>query len=100
MKMTLLAAVTALAACAAEVDAPLTAAGGAAPAGDAETACVAAVRTTTGATGPLGVLSSEVSQAGTTVLVEVPGATAPWSCRVSTDGVIEETMFTGSEGYL
>ena len=99
MKINLIAAVTALAACTAQVDPP-SAVTGAAPASAAEAACVAAVRTTTAAPGALGVISSEVSDSGTTVLVSVPGATAPWSCRVSADGVVEETMFTGSEGYL
>ena len=72
-------------------EAPPAAAG--APTG-AEAACVAAVKATTGAA-EAAVMSAVPSGAGTEVLIYVPGASAPWSCRASAAGAVEQVVFTG-----
>ena len=93
---TALAALAALAACQPWATPPATVV---AVAGPAEVACVAAVQTETGTTGA-SVRSSQVTAAGTSVMVSVPGAEAPWSCLASRDGVVTEVRYSGSEGAL
>ncbi|SEM95588.1 hypothetical protein SAMN04488103_102548 [Gemmobacter aquatilis] len=41
-----------------------------------------------------------MSEAGTQVRATVAGAEAPWSCLTSNDGVVQQVMYTGSEGAL
>jgi hypothetical protein len=91
-----LGALAALAACQPAASPPATVV---APAGAAEVACVAAVQTETGTTGA-SVRSSQVTQAGTNVMVRVPGADAPWSCLASSDGVVAEVRYAGIAGAL
>ena len=91
-----LGALATLGACQQTADLPATVV---APAGAAEVACVAAVQTETGATGA-SVRSSQVTAAGTNVMVNVPGADAPWSCVASNDGVVAEVRHTGGAGAL
>ncbi|WP_295455083.1 hypothetical protein [uncultured Thiodictyon sp.] len=65
----------------------------------AEQACLKAVAKTVHK--PLSRLSvSEVLPAGpdTTVMIIVPGANAPWSCRSDAKGHVQSTMFTGKDG--
>jgi len=65
----------------------------------AEQSCLKAVAKTVGK--PRSRLSvSEVLPAGSdlTVMVIVPGATAPWSCVSDTKGRVQSTMFTGKDG--
>jgi hypothetical protein len=59
-----------------------------------ETACIEAVAAETGVSG-LSVIGSTPSEAGTSVLVEVEGAEAPWNCVVDTDGRIADVSYTG-----
>ncbi|HMQ57148.1 MAG TPA: hypothetical protein PKE65_01220 [Rhizobiaceae bacterium] len=61
-----------------------------------EQACLAAVGREAG-NGDVSVISSDTSQAGTVVMVNVGGANAPWRCLIAR-GVVQEVMFTGSEG--
>ena len=64
-----------------------------------EQACLAAVSRETN-NGEVAVLSSEFSQANTVVMIGVGAQRAPWRCLVSNSGVVQEVMFTGSEGRL
>lgn len=61
--------------------------------GPAETACVAAVAKQTKASG-VQVISSEASQAGTSVELAVPGAERPWAC-VWQRGKVVKVEYTG-----
>lgn len=60
----------------------------------AEKACIAAVEKETGTTGAT-LISSDYSEAGTKVLVQVVGAEKPWSCLSSNAGEVEEVMYMG-----
>ena len=65
----------------------------------AEKACLSAVAKTVNL--PRSTLSvSDVSTAesGISVMVRVPGATAPWSCLSDAKGHVSGVMFTGKEG--
>jgi hypothetical protein len=64
-----------------------------------EQACLAAVSRESN-NGEVTVLSSEVSQANTVVMIGVGSQHAPWRCLVSNSGVVAEVMFAGSEGRL
>jgi hypothetical protein len=61
----------------------------------AEAACLAAVQETIGGPGGLSVISAEVSEANTVVMVKVPGAEAPWACYASPDGQVSEVSYMG-----
>lgn len=69
---------------------------------EAEANCLAAVSEQVGIeAGQLSVLSADVSEAGTSVMIEVPEATAPWNCVVDTDGsTVADVFFTDEEGAL
>ena len=62
-------------------------------------ACVAAIAKTTGVS-DMQVFDYVYSEAGTQIQATIPSATAPWRCLASNDGVVEQVMFTGSEGAL
>ena len=40
------------------------------------------------------------AEAATTILANVKGAEAPWKCISSNGGVVQQVMYTGSEGAL
>lgn len=40
------------------------------------------------------------AEAATTILANVKGAEAPWKCIASNGGVVQQVMYTGSEGAL
>lgn len=62
----------------------------------AERACRKAVAHEMGRdTKGIKVIGSEESQAGTSVRVSVPGAQAPWSCVIDTDGSVERVEYMG-----
>jgi hypothetical protein len=64
-------------------------------------ACVSAIAGQTGnTTANVNVFTYVFSEAATQVEATVPGATAPWRCLASNDGVVQQVMFTGSEGSL
>ena len=66
---------------------------------DAEANCLAAVAEQVGVdAGTLAVLSADASEAGTSVMIEVPEATAPWNCIVDTDGSSVVEVFYTAEG--
>ena len=70
----------------------------------AETACLAAVAEQVGLPGTdLSVASAEMGETSTTVMVEVPDATALWQCnwgyRDGTPAVLD-VFFSGDEGAL
>jgi hypothetical protein len=93
---TALAALAALAACQPRAAPPAAVVGVTDP---AEVACVAAVQAETGTAGA-SVRSSQVTAAGTSVMVSVPGSEAPWSCSASRDGGVAEVRYAGSGGAL
>jgi hypothetical protein len=63
-----------------------------------ENACLDAVRKET-QNNTASVITSELSEAATLVMVAVGSERAPWRCLVS-GGVVSEVEFTGSEGKL
>jgi uncharacterized membrane protein len=68
-----------------------------APADQAERNCVAAIARELGGTvsaSDLRVISSEFSQAGTSVTVHVPTAEAPWACVVDRNGSVSRVYYT------
>ena len=60
---------------------------------DAESACLAAVANEVGV-GDVSTISVDSSQAGTSVLVQVPGAQAPWNC-VYQGGRVVDVWYMG-----
>jgi hypothetical protein len=64
-----------------------------------EQACLAAVSNETN-NGDVAVLSSEFSEANTSVMIGVGANRAPWRCLVSNDGVVAEVMSMTDEGAL
>ncbi len=67
----------------------------------AEKACLAEVAKTVGLdSSKLKVLDVTEAQSGISVMVQVPEATAPWSCLSSKSGKVDGVSFTGSEGKL
>ncbi len=64
------------------------------PASAAEANCLQAVANKAG-TGDVSMLSVSPSEAGTVVMVDVPGAASPWRCISSNDGVVQEVVTTG-----
>ena len=65
----------------------------------AEDACLAAVAETVNlARGELSVIDVLTAEAGISVMVQVPGATAPWSCLSDAKGQVQGVMFTGKDG--
>ena len=73
--------------------------GSGAPPSIEEQACLAAVSRTTN-NGDVTVLSSEFSQAGTSVTVGVGPNRAPWKCIAYGDGTTGEIMSLTDEGAL
>lgn len=64
-------------------------------------ACLARIASETGrSTSDIQIFSYDYSEAGTRVLATVAGAEAPWQCLSSNGGVVQEVMYTGSEGAL
>lgn len=64
-------------------------------------ACAKAIASTTGrAPADIRIVSFVYSEAGSTVMATVAGAEAPWRCLSSNGGVVQEVMYTGSEGRL
>jgi hypothetical protein len=70
-----------------------TASSGGAPS-PAEANCLAAVASQTNASG-VSTRSVTPSEAGTSVLVNVPGAVAPWICATDSAGNVTNVMFSG-----
>lgn len=70
--------------------------------GSTESICLAAVAEQTGVpASDLSVISMDESQAGTSVMIQVPDAEAPWNCAVDTDGqTVVNVYYTGDEGAL
>ena len=67
----------------------------------AEKACLAEVAKTVGVnSSKLKILDVKEAQSGISVMVQVPDATAPWSCLSSKKGKVDGVSFTGSEGGL
>jgi hypothetical protein len=67
----------------------------------AEKACLAEVAKTVGVNSSnLKILDVKEAQSGISVMVQVPDATAPWSCLSSKNGKVDGVSFTGSEGGL
>ena len=65
----------------------------------AEKACLAEVAKKVGVnSNKLKVLDVSEAQSGISVMVQVPDATAPWSCLSSKMGKVDGVSFTGSEG--
>lgn len=65
----------------------------------AENACLAAVAKTVNLPrSQLSVLDVATAESGTSVMVKVPGATAPWSCLSDAKGHASGVMFTGKDG--
>jgi hypothetical protein len=67
------------------------------PANQAKRNCVAAIARELGGTvsaGDLRVISSEFSQAGTSVTVHVPTAEVPRACVVDRDGSVSSVYYT------
>lgn len=65
----------------------------------AEDACLAAVAETVNlACDELSVIEVLTAEAGISVMVQVPGATAPWSCMSDAKGHVQGVMFTGQDG--
>ena len=67
------------------------------PANQAKCNCVKAIARELGGTvsaSDLRVISSEFSQAGTSVTVHVPTAEAPWACVVDRDGSVSRVYYT------
>jgi uncharacterized lipoprotein YajG len=67
-----------------------------ATASPAEANCLAAVANQTG-TGDVSTISVTPSEAGTSVMVQVAGAEAPWNCVANADGSVADVYYT-SEG--
>jgi hypothetical protein len=68
-----------------------------APANAAETACTKAVAKQMGggvSANDIWVISSEFSQAGTSVTVHAPSADAPWACVVDRKGNVSRVYYT------
>ncbi|MBL9059962.1 MAG: hypothetical protein JNK88_08070 [Mangrovicoccus sp.] len=64
-------------------------------------ACLARIARDTGrSTSDVQIFSYDYSEAGTRILATVAGAEAPWQCLSSNSGVVQEVMYTGSEGAL
>lgn len=53
-----------------------------------------------GSVGDVAIFDVAESEAGNTVQATVAGANAPWICRTSRDGTVQQVMFSGSEGFL
>jgi hypothetical protein len=67
----------------------------------AEKACLEAVAKTVGVSASkLKVIDVKSAQAGIGVNIQVPDATAPWSCLSDRKGNVQGASFTGSEGAL
>jgi hypothetical protein len=67
----------------------------------AEKACLEAVAKKVGVSASkLKVIDTQGSQAGIGVNIQVPDATAPWSCLSDKKGNVQGTAFTGSEGAM
>lgn len=65
----------------------------------AEQACLAKVAKTVGLpSSSLKVTEVLAGEAGIGVTIEVPGATAPWSCQSDAKGHVSGVMFTGRDG--
>jgi hypothetical protein len=66
-----------------------------------ESACLAAVADRTGVSGA-SLASSSLSEVNdtATVMVNVPGAAAPWVCDSSANGTVRRVEFSGVEGAL
>jgi len=65
----------------------------------AEKACLAAVAETVNLDrGSLSVSGVTTAEPGISVMVQVPGATAPWSCLSDAKGQVQGVMFTGKDG--
>ena len=65
----------------------------------AEKACLAAVAETVNLDrGSLSVSGVTTAESGISVMVQVPGATAPWSCLSDAKGQVQGVMFTGKDG--
>lgn len=64
-----------------------------------EQACLAAVSNEANS-GEVSVLNSDFPEANTVVMIGVGADAAPWRCLVSTDGIVAEVYFAGSEGFL
>lgn len=63
----------------------------------AESNCLAAVANTVG-NGDVSTISVSPSEAGTSVMVQVPGAEKPWNCVVDTDGQTVVNVYYMGEG--
>jgi hypothetical protein len=67
----------------------------------AEKACLAAVAKKVGVSASkLKVIDVQSAEAGIGVNIQVPDATAPWSCLSDKKGNVQGTSFTGSEGAM
>jgi hypothetical protein len=67
----------------------------------AEKACLAAVAKKVGVSvSKLKVIDVQSAQAGIGVNIQVPDATAPWSCLSDKKGHVQGASFTGSEGAM
>ena len=67
----------------------------------AEKACLAAVAKQSGVSASkLKVIDVMSAEAGIGVTIQVPDATAPWSCQSDKKGKVQGVAFTGSEGNL
>jgi len=63
----------------------------------AESNCLAAVANQVGV-GDVSTISVSPSEAGTSVMVQVPGAEKPWNCVVDTDGQTVVNVYYMGEG--
>lgn len=59
----------------------------------AETNCLAAVANQVGS-GEVSTISVTPSEAGTSVMVQVAGAEAPWACVATSEGAVQEVYYT------
>ncbi|WP_425045317.1 hypothetical protein [Primorskyibacter sp. S87] len=59
----------------------------------AESNCLAAVANQTGV-GEVSTISVSPSEAGTSVMVQVAGAQAPWACVATNEGAVQEVYYT------
>lgn len=67
----------------------------------AEKACLAAVAKKVGVdSSKLKIVDVMTAEAGIGVTIQVPDATAPWSCLSDKEGNVQGASFTGSEGAL
>jgi hypothetical protein len=65
----------------------------------AQQACLAEVAKTANVPGStLSVLNVSTAGSAITVMVKIPGATAPWSCHSDAAGKVQDVMFTGRDG--